>query len=170
MIEDLAKKFATLEKFKDDIVAEIKFFRGKFEPELKILKDTHEFKLILVASETEKILVKLVTPRKKIRPAKGVRVQAENKMQFFFSATDVSNFIKSVGEQNKIYKFSPPIVPPLLVLETLLKIEKFSSCESLKLRFKHFITAGEPLTLKNISEKSLEVQSAGVVKILISIE
>jgi len=170
MIKDLAKKFATLEKFAGDVVAEIKFFRGEFEPELKILKDTREFKLILITSETEKILIKLVTPRKKIRPAKGVRVQAESKTQFFFSATEVSNFVEEVGEQNKIYKFSPPIVPPLLILETLLNIENFSSCENLKLRFRHFITVYEPLTLKNISEKIFEIQSADAVKILISID
>ena len=168
MIKDLAKKFATLEKFTDDVVAEIKFFRGEFEPELKILKDTREFKLILITSETEKILIKLVTPRKKIRPAKGVRVQAEGKTQFFFSATDVSDFVEEIGEQNKIYKFSPPIVPPLLILETLLKFENFSSCENLKLSFRHFITAYEPLTFKNISEKNFEIQSADVVKVLIS--
>ena len=170
MIKDLARRFATLERFADSVVAEIRFFRGDFERGLKILKDTREFKLVLVASETEKILVKLVEPRKKIRPAKGVRVQAESKTQFFFTEKDISDFINSVGEQNKIYKFSPPIVPPLLILETLLKIETFSSSESLKLRFRHFITAGEPLTLTNIFEKSFEVQSGGVVKILISID
>ena len=170
MIKDLARKFATLEKFFGDVVAEIKFVRGEFKPELKILKELRDFKLILIATETEKILLKLVTPRKKIKPAKGVRITAENKMQFFFSAADVSDFVKAVGEKNKIYKFTPPIVPPLLILQTLLKLPKFSSCESLKLRFKHFITAGEPLTLKNISEQNFEIESVGEVKILISID
>ena len=126
MIKELATSFATLEKFLGDVIAEIKFFRGDFEPELKILKNLREFKLILIASTTEKILVKLVEPRRKIKPARGVRITAENKTQFFFSATDVSEFINSIGDKNKIYSLSPPIVPPLLILETLLKIETFS--------------------------------------------
>ena len=168
MVKDLAKNFATLDKFCDDVIAEIKFFRGDFKSGLKILEDTREFKLILSASADEKILVKLVTPRRKIKSALGVRIQAENKTHFLFTADDVFDFVEDVGDKNKIYRLSPPIVPPLLILDTLLNFNNFSSCESIKLRFKHFITAGEPLTFKTVTENNFELVSAGAVKVLIS--
>ena len=170
MIKDLAKKISAPERFFDEVISEIKFIRGEFRAGLKILKNTAEFKIILAATETEKIFVKMIAPRKKICSAFGTRIQSEKKTQLVFTALEVFDFGEEVGDKNKIYKLSPPIVPPLLILETLLKIEKFSSCEILKLRFKHFITAGEPLTLQSISEKNFELQSAGERKVLISTE
>ncbi len=170
MIKELAKSFATLENFSDNVIAEIKFFRGKFKSGLKVLEENREFKLISSASADEKILVKLVAPRKKIRSAVGVRIQAEKKTQMIFTSDEVFDFVEEVRDKNKIYRLNPPIVPPLLVLETLLKIEQFSSCENLKLRFKHFITAGEPLTFYVADEKNFELQSAGSVKVLISVK
>ncbi|MBR3746827.1 MAG: hypothetical protein IKN27_07700 [Selenomonadaceae bacterium] len=51
----------------------------------------------------------------------------------------------------------------MLILETLLADDKFFSVNGLKLKFKNFITAGEPLSL--VGEKFFELTSAGVKKV-----
>ena len=134
------------------------------------MKSNCEFKLIQVSSAQGKILIKLITPRRKIRPAIGVRIQSEKKVWRIFTASEVFEFVEEVGDKNKIYRFNPPIVPGLLILETLLQFAEFFSCEFLRLRFKHFITAGEPLTLSFKDENNFEICSAGSTKILGCVE
>lgn len=170
MIRELSKKLSTLEKFLGDVIAAAEFRRGTFEPSLKILKCNRELKVVQLASPTEKILVKLVTPRKKIRAALGVRVQSEKKIWRIFTAEEVYNFVEEVGDKNFFHRFSPPIVPGLLILETVLNCPEFSSSNVVQVRFKSFVTAGESLTLNKKDEKIFEIQSAGRLKAVISAE
>lgn len=168
MVRELAEKLATLEEFSEDVIAEIKFFRGNFEDEVKILKAARAMATVQATSAQGKVLVKLMKPREKICVAVG-RCEFEAG-KFAFTANEVLNFVEEVGDKNEIHRLTPPIVPGFLVLETLLKSEKFSSCENLTLRFKQFTAAGEQLALQSKGDKVFELRSKDAVKILISVD
>lgn len=165
MIRKLAKKLSTLENFIDDVVVEIKFFRGNFESGVEVLKNRGGLKIIQVTTDDAKILVKLLTTNKNFSRAETF--QTENKTWKIFSAEEIFEFVEEVGDKNKIHRISNPVVPGLLILETLLKSKEFFLCEQLAMRFKDFITAGESLTLKKIDENNFEIKSGDTTKIFI---
>lgn len=166
MIRELARKISALNEILDDVIAEMEFTRGKFIESVEILKSHRAMKLICAATADVTISVKFITPQKKIRAAIGTRIQSDKKTWRTFTASEVENFVDEVDDANEIYRLNPPIVPGFLILESILSHEKFSATNSLKLKFKHFITAGEPLTLQLGDEKS-EILSAGEVKVVI---
>lgn len=166
MIRDLAKKLATFEEFVDCVIIEVTFRRGKFKSGAEILKNHSSMSLLRASSSDEEIIVKMIRPRKKINPALGCRIQSSEKIWRIFTVSEVLEFAEIVGDENQICKLNPPIVPALLILETL--IAEFQS-DFIKLKFKHFITADEPLTLHGSGTRFV-IDSAGVRKILISTE
>ena len=166
MVRELARKISALTEIVRDVIAEIEFTRGKFKVGVEILKSHRAMKLICAATSNVKISVKFITPQKKIRAAIGMRIQSDKKTWRTFTASEVENFVDEVDDANEIYRLNPPIVPGFLILESILSHEKFSTADSLKLKFKHFITAGEPLTLQIGDDKS-EILSAGEVKVVI---
>ena len=166
MIRELARKFSALKEISGDVTAEMEFTRGKFTEGVEILKSHRNMKLICASKSNVKISVKFITPQKKIRAAIGTRIQSDKKTWRTFTASEVENFIDEVDDTNEIYKLNPPIVPGFLILESILNHEKFSAANTLKLKFKHFITAGEPLTLQLDDKKSV-ILSAGEVKVVI---
>ena len=168
MIRKLAKKLSAFENFVDDVVAEIKFFYGNFEEDTKILKNRRNLKIIQVSTSDAKILVKLMTPQKNFEETFTTAKNFQNEKNLWknFSAEEVFNFVEEVGDKNKIHKISRPIVPGLLILETLLTSEKIFPCKILEMRFKNFITVGENLTLEKIDENNFEIKCGDSTKIL----
>ena len=165
MIRDLARKLATFDEFVGGVIVELKFQRGTFKAGAEVLKKHSAMALVRASSIDAELLIKMITPRREIRAAVGCRIQSAEKIWRVFTASEVSDFVADVGDKNKIHRLNPPIVPGLLILETLLADEKFSSCQSLELRFKNFITAGEPLTLTSDGEQ-FEICAAGIRKII----
>lgn len=166
MIRELARKISALPEIFGDVIAEMEFTRGKFKNGVEILKSHRAMKLISASTSSIKISVKFITPQKKIRAAIGTRIQSDKKTWRTFTTSEVENFVDEVDDINEIYRINPPIVPGFLILESILSHEKFFSANSLKLKFKHFITAGEPLTLQ-IGDEKTEILSAGEVKVVI---
>lgn len=166
MIRDLAKKLSTCNPFVDGVPIELEFRRGVFAAPVQVVKIHSAMALVRVHSSEAELLIKLIRPRREIKAAVGCRIQSSEKIWRVFTASEVSDFVQSVGDANKIYRLNPPIVPGLLLLETLNA--EFSSSRSIKLKFKNFITAGEPLTLHGRDEH-FEIYSAGVRKILITV-
>ena len=74
--------------------------------------------------------------------------------------------MRDVGDRNAIHRLNPPIVPGLLLLETILTCEEFAACRFVKLKLKNFITSGEPLTLSEVGD-GFEISGAGVRKVSI---
>lgn len=161
MIRELAKKLAALAQFVDCVIIELKFRRGKFESSAEILKIHSAMALVRVRSSQAELLVKLIRPRKEIQSALGNRIQSTEKVWRIFTASEVFAFANDAGDENKIFRLNPPIVPALLILETLCS--EFAA-NFIKLQFKNFITAGEPLSLQ-VSGNRVEIKSAGVKKI-----
>ena len=162
MIQELAKKLAALTEFVDCVIIELKFRRGSFEAGTKILKAHSTPTVIRVRSAEAELLVKLIRPRSEIKSALGIKIQSSEKIWRIFTASEVLSFVNDTGDENKIYRLNPPIVPALLILETLCT--EFA-VNFIKLKFKHFITAGEPLSLQIVGNR-LEIIGAGVKKIL----
>ena len=166
MIRELARKLSTFDELKDCVPVEAQFQRGTFAESAEIVKNYSAMTLVRLTSSQAELLIKMIRPRRKISPALGCRIQSSEKIWRIFTASEVSEFIADIGDENKIHRLNPPIVPPLMILETLCK--EFPTCQSVKLRFKNFITAGEPLTL-NDGER-LTINAAGVRKVFGRVE
>lgn len=164
MIRDLARKLTAFEEFANCVITELKFQRGTFKAGAEILKVHTAMALLKVSSSKAELLVKLITPRNEIKAALGSRIQFSEKIWRVFTASEIFDFAEEVGDTNKIHHFNPPIVPGLLILETLITCAEFSESKSLRLKFKNFITAGEPLSLY-ISGNRFEIKSAGEKKV-----
>jgi len=161
MIRELARALATFGEFVDGVIVEAQFRRGTFTAGAEVLKKYSSMALVRTRSSQAELSVKLIRPRKEIFPALGCRIQSSEKIWRVFTASEVSEFVSAIGDENKIHRLNPPIVPALLILEALSA--QFPDCKAIKLRFKNFITAGEPLTLTN--GERLEICAAGVRKV-----
>lgn len=163
MIRELAKKLAAFGEFADGVIIELEYRRGDFNSGAEILKQHSSMALLRASSENAELLVKLINPRREIKAAVGSRIDSSEKIWRVFTASEILEFAAEVGDKNKIHRLNPPIVPALLILENLLTCAEFSNSNHLKIKFKSFITAGEPLSLK-ICCGEFEVQSAGIKK------
>ena len=162
MIRDLARQIATFGRFCDGVTSELTFRRGAFETSAQILSAHSAMTLLQASSPEAQILLKLIRPQHEIKAAVGCRIQAAEKMWRVFTATEIFEFVEAVGDTNAIHRLNPPIVPALLILETLLS-DRFAQVDGLKLKFRNFVTADEPLSL--VGGKKFELVSAGVRKV-----
>ena len=169
MIRDLARRLAAFGEFVDCVMVELRFRRGTFDAGAQVVKAHSSMTLLRATSNDAELSVKLISPRREIKAALGSRIQSSEKIWRVFTVSEVLDFATAVGDQNKIHRLNPPIVPGLLILETLLTCEQFSASDSIKLKFKNFITAGEPLILRGGGGR-FEIDSAGEKKILITVE
>lgn len=161
MIRELAKKLAAFSQSVDCVIIEAEFRRGHFEAGAEILKAHSAMALIRVSSSEAELLVKLIRPRREIKATFGSRIQSAEKIWRVFTASEIFDFAEAVDDKNKIHRFNPPIVPGLLILETLCA--EFAA-NFIKLKFKNFITASEPLSLQ-VMGNHLEINGAGVRKV-----
>ena len=169
MIRDLARKLTAFGEFVDCVIIELIFRRGTFEEGAQVVKAHSSMSLLRISSGDAELLVKLINPRHEIRAALCCRIQSSEKIWRVFTASEISDFAADVGDKNRIYRLNPPIVSALLILETLLDCPPFSTSKSLRLKFKNFITAGEPLILRG-GGNHFEIDSAGARKILIAVD
>lgn len=167
MIRDLARRLSAFGEFVGNVIAELEFRRGSFTAAAKVVKIHSAMAVICVQTSQAQLLVKLIRPRSQVQAAVGCRIQSSEKIWRVFTASEVLDFVTEVGDKNEIHRLNPPIVPGLLILEALTNSAEFAECSSLKIRFKNFITAGEPLTLHGI-ENRFAISCAGVRKVLIT--
>lgn len=163
MIRELARQFATFGQFVDGVIIELTFRRGNFSDEAQIVKAHSSMALLRSSSADAEILIKLIRPRRKVTAAVGCRIQSSEKTWRVFTSTEIFEFVEAVGDLNPIHRMKPPIVPALLILEALLS-EEFAHVDGLKLKFRNFVTADEPLSLFG-NGKFFELTSAGVKKV-----
>ena len=162
MIRELAKKLSSFAEFVDFVIIELQFRRGTFEASLEILKHHSSMALLQASSPEAELIVKMIRPRKEIAAALSCRIQSSEKIWRMFTASEVLEFAQAVGDKNPIHQLKSPIVPAFLILETICA--QFVDCQSIKLKFKNFITSGEPLSL-HVNGNRLEITSAGVKKV-----
>ena len=162
MIRTFARNLATFSEFKDFVIIEITFRRGNFIPGKEILKNHSSMALLQANSTSAQVLVKLIRPRTQIKASIGSRIESSEKIWKVFTASEILKFTEEVGDKNPIHQLNPPIVPAFLILETICA--EFQE-DFIKLKFKNFITAGEPLILNGN-----EIVSAGIRKVLLIIK
>ena len=162
MIKELARKLATFKQFDDWVIIELEYRRGSFDSTAEVLKAHASMALLRAAASDAALSVKLIRPRYAIKPAFGCRIQSAEDIWRVFTSTEILDFAAAVGDKNPIHQLKPPIVPACLILETLCA--EFDAT-FIKLKFKNFITADEPLSLRGNGER-FEIISAGVRKVL----
>lgn len=162
MIRELAKKLSAFGQFVDFVIVELQFRRGTFETGAQVVKEHSSMVLLRASSSEAELVVKMIRPRKKITAALGSRIQSSERLWRIFTASEVSDFVQAVGDNNPIHRLNPPIVPAFLVLETICATV---TTDFIRLKFKNFITAGEPLSL-HVDGNRLEIRGAGVRKVL----
>ena len=161
MIRDLAKKLAAFEEFKGFVIIEITFRHGSFDSAAQILKSNLNMALLQANSAHTQVLVKMIRPRTEIKAALDSQIQSAEKIWRIFTTAEIFDFAEVVGDKNPIHQTKPPIVPAFLILESICA--EFNA-DFIKLKFKNFITAGEPLTLQR-SDNKFEIICAGVEKV-----
>ena len=164
MIKTAAKKLTTIENLIGTVIAEIKFRRGIFEPETKILKSAHRLTMIKISLPAAQIFVKLIKCRENFVPPE----LPEGTQNFFwrkFTPEEVYKFVEEVGDKNEIHRTKLPIVPGFLIFESLIQSPEFSTCKSLTAKFEKFTLAGEGLNLK-IDGNKFEIFTATERKII----
>lgn len=162
MIRELAKKLSAFDEFVGFVIVELQFRRGTFEAGAQVVKEHSSMVLLRASSSDAELVVKMIRPCKKITAALGCRIQSSEKIWRVFTAAEVSDFVQAVGDKNPIHKLNPPIVPAFLILEAICA--QFTK-DFIRLKFKHFITAGEALSL-HVDGNRLEIKGAGIRKIL----
>ena len=162
MIRELAKKLSAFAEVADFVIIELQFKRGTFEAGAQVVKEHSSMVLLRASSAEAELVVKMIRPRKEITAAVGSRIQSSERIWRVFTASEVLDFVAAVGDNNSIHQLNPPIVPAFLILETICAEVPN---QSIKLKFKNFITAGEPLSL-HIDGNRLEITGAGVRKVL----
>ncbi len=163
MIRQLAKNFSAFGQFVDGVIIELTFRRGTFSDGASIVKAHSSMAILRSSSTNAEILIKMIRPRREIKAAVGCRIQSAEKTWRVFTSTEIFAFVEAVGDKNKIHRLNPPIVPALLILETLLS-EEFAHVDGLKLKFRNFVTADEPLSLFG-DGKFFELVGAGERKV-----
>ena len=163
MIRDLARQISTFDRFVDGVIIELTFRRGNFSDGAQVLKAHSSMVLLRSSSAEAEILIKLIRPRRKVTAAVGCRIQSAEKTWRVFTSTEIFAFVESVGDKNPIPRMNPPIVPAFLILETLLS-DEFAHVDGLKLKFRNFVTADEPLSLFG-DGKFFELVGAGERKV-----
>lgn len=163
MIRELARQFSTFGQFVDGVIIELTFRRGNFSDGAQIVKEHPSMALLRSSSASAEILIKLIRPRHKVTAAVGCRIQSAEKTWRVFTSTEIFEFVEAVGDLNPIHRMNPPIVPALLILEALLS-EEFAHIDGLKLKFRNFVTADEPLSLFG-DGKFFELVGAGERKV-----
>lgn len=161
---ELAKKLSSFESLRDEIIAEIEFKRGNFFPDAKILKRSHGLTFVRVSTDGEELTAKIFKPKENPTLTKKILSQPSGELWKNFSAPEVFDFVREVGDKNKIHRTENPIVPGLLILKNFLSDEKFSGCEHVTMKFKNFVTAGENLFL-TIDGNNFEISTTDEVKI-----
>ena len=164
MIRELAKKLSAFAEVVDFVIIELQFRRGTFEAGAQIVKEHSSMILLRASSAEAELVVKMIRPRKKITAALGSRIQSAERIWRVFTASEVSDFVQAVGDNNPIHRLNPPIVPAFLILETICAEV---TADFIRLKFKNFSTAGEPLSL-HVDGNRLEIRGAGVRKVLAS--
>ena len=157
MIKDLARKLSAFAEFKDFVIVEIIFRRGNFSSGAKVLKANASSAVLMASSDATQVAVKMIRPRREVKPCE---VQAAEDFNLQFTAQEVLAFAESIGDKNPIHRLKPPIVPAFLILEKICAAVE----GNFKLRFRNFITAGEPLTL-TVADNGFEIICAGVKKV-----
>lgn len=196
MIRELARQFSTFGQFVDGVIIELTFRRGNFSDGAQVVKAHSSMALLRSSSAEAEILIKLIRPRHKVTAAVGCRIQSSEKTWRVFTSTEIFAFVEAVGDLNPIHRMNPPIVPALLILETLLSEEfshiddhfksggtilstdSFPKCrrestglahiDGMKLKFRNFVTADEPLSLFGYG-RFFELVGAGERKVTVEI-
>lgn len=163
MIRELARQFSTFGQFVDGVIIELTFRRGNFSDGAQVLKAHSSMALLRSSSAEAEILIKMIRPRHKVTAAVGCRIQSAGKTWRVFTSTEIFEFVEAVGDLNPIHRMNPPIVPALLILEALLS-DEFAHIDGLKLKFRNFVTADEPLSLFG-DGKFFELVGAGERKV-----
>ena len=162
MIRQLARQLTAFDDFADFVIIEITLRRGNFNSTAEIVKNHASMAVLRATSNDAELLVKMIRPRTDIKPAIGCRIQSRENIWRTFTASEIGDFAASVGDKNPIHQLNLPIVPACLILEAICAA--FPD-QSVKLKFKNFVTAGEPLNLHRHGNK-FELTCAGVRKVL----
>lgn len=112
-------------------------------PALTVLKDRHALVTVCCRAEDEQLLVTMMLcGREPAKPlAKDSEVCAETAGNVRFSAAAIQEFTKSVGDTNRIHQGKCPVIPGLMLMESLL-MNCPSNVKNLTMRFMQPAYAG----------------------------
>lgn len=164
MFRDLARTTAALKgkRYEGAVIAAARWRRGRFECQIgmpEIQKGRHGLCVLRAADESGELMLTLLLGRpapqaeagqpprvlQAVARGQGIRPSA---CSLRFSEKDVQAFVRDVNDTNPLHEGRCPLVPGLLILETLLKQPELRGCMELSLKFTTPSFAGETIHLE----------------------
>ncbi len=153
----LAGKFTVFSGYDGYEIAQVELERG-IEENLSVCEEKRRgrYATLILAKNGKEMAVKLIYPKETVAQIPGSPMEEPHRMEEIhlegagkqsWSADDIQNFTKAVGDTNSIHQGEQAIVPGLLMLETmLLECEKQEMrWKKIKMRFYKPVFASQPV-------------------------
>ena len=159
----LAGKFTVFSGYDGYEIAQVELERG-IEEKLSGCEEKRRgrYATLKLAKNGKEIAMKLIHPKESVRQIPGSRIeeacqephqmeeiQSEGAGKQSWSADDIQNFTKAVGDTNSIHQGEQAIVPGLLMMETMIfeLEEKEIPWKKIKMRFYKPVAAAQPVRI-----------------------
>ena len=157
----LAGKFTVFSGYDGYEIAQVELERG-IEENLSVCEEKRQgrYVTLVLAKNGKEMTMKLIHPKENVaqipespmekpRQMQTIEIQSEGTGKQSWSADDIQNFTKAVGDTNSIHQGEQAIVPGLLMMETmLLECEKQEMLwKKIKMRFYKPVAAAQPVRI-----------------------
>lgn len=164
MSRDLARMTAQLKgpRYEGALIGRIIWERrpGDTGGKMQVLRDQHGLLEVAAADLSGRLtLVMMLGHAAPARSGKGshkerpltLRVDGplpEGPLSFSFSAEEVHDFVRAVGDTNSLHTGEEPVVPGLLIFETALRHPALAGVSRAEMRFHGAFFAGETVEIR----------------------
>ncbi|HBZ65068.1 MAG TPA: hypothetical protein DEO89_11000, partial [Lachnospiraceae bacterium] len=157
-------------------IAQVELERG-IEENLSVCEEKRRgrYATLMLAKNGKEMAMKLIYPKENVRQIPGspmeeprqmqtTEIQSEGAGKQSWSADDIQNFTKAVGDTNSIHQGEQAIVPGLLMMETMIfeLEEKEIPWKKIKMRFYKPVAAVQPVQIirqeEEVSARTKEEQ------------
>lgn len=168
MLMDLARQLSGLQEdqYKNSSIARLHWQYGEAEHNengLRILEKRHHLIKTSCTITKGKVQARLETSLILHCIPQVISDKTENQAAAIFwrsfSLTDITDFVKSVGDKNPIHEGPAAVVPGILLLSEVLNT--ITDIKEVSMRFYHAALAGEALYWEQLDMNHAEVYSGG---------
>ena len=170
----LAGKFTVFSGYDGYEIAQVELERG-IEENLSVCEEKRRgrYATLILAKNGKEMAVKLIYPKETVAQIPGSPMEEPHRMEEIhlegagkqsWSADDIQNFTKAVGDTNSIHQGEQAIVPGLLMMETMIfeLEEKEIPWKKIKMRFYKPVAAAQPVQIirqeEEVSARTKEEQ------------
>ena len=170
----LAGEFTVFSGYDGYEIAQVELERG-IEEDISGCKEKRRgrYAILMLSKNGKQMTMKLIHPKETVAQIPGSPLEEPHRMEEIhlegagkqsWSADDIQNFTKAVGDTNSIHQGEQAIVPGLLMMETMIfeLEEKEIPWKKIKMRFYKPVAAAQPVQIirqeEEVSARTKEEQ------------